>query len=174
VISGLIGRLCFLNITLEGVRWHSHAISGDVTRRLSEGYLQFYSICTWIPTPCIFYGVFHVDTWYNNIVVFDIYYILRFSENTTGMTHLKTSRFMTVSRQILRIMRHAPDKSCRENQNTHFMSSNCSRTFLVYLFVRFACVSYGRFMVTRSTFNLSTYVEEPLVIVRRGCVQREI
>jgi hypothetical protein len=28
--------------------------------RLSEGYLQFYSICTWIPTQCIFYGVFHV------------------------------------------------------------------------------------------------------------------
>jgi hypothetical protein len=50
----------FLNITIEGVRWHSHAISGDVTHRLSEGYLQFYSICTWILTPCIFYGVFRV------------------------------------------------------------------------------------------------------------------
>jgi hypothetical protein len=30
-----------------------------------------------------------LDPWYNNIVVFDAYYILRFSENTAGMTHLK-------------------------------------------------------------------------------------
>jgi len=47
-----------------------------------------------------------------------------------------------------------------------------SRTFLVYLFIRFACISYGRFIAIRYKFKLSTYVQVPLVIGRRGCVQR--
>jgi len=51
--------------------------------------------------------------------------------------------------------------------------SLCSRTFLVYLFIRFARISYGRFIAVRYTFKLSTYVQEPLVIGRRGFVQRE-
>jgi len=50
----------------------------------------------------------------------------------------------------------------------------CSRTFLVYLFIRFACISYGRFIVICYKFKLSVYVQELLVIGRRGCVQREI
>jgi hypothetical protein len=45
---------------------------------------------------------------------------------------------------------------------------------LVYLFIRFAGVSYGRFMVMRYKFNLSTYVQEPLVIARRGCTGRHL
>ena len=49
-----------------------------------------------------------------------------------------------------------------------------SRTFLVYLFNRFACVSYGRFMAIRYRFRLSMYVQESLLISRRGCVQTEI
>ena len=44
----------------------------------------------------------------------------------------------------------------------------CSRTFLIYLFLRFAGVSYGRFIAVRFGFNLSTYVQEPLMIGRRG------
>ena len=31
---------------------------------------------------------------------------------------------MTISRSILLIMRKASDKTCRENQNTHFMFDN--------------------------------------------------
>jgi hypothetical protein len=50
----------------------------------------------------------------------------------------------------------------------------CSRTFLVYLFITFAHISYGRFIAMHYKFNLSTYVQEPLVVDRRGCVQREI
>jgi hypothetical protein len=49
-----------------------------------------------------------------------------------------------------------------------------SQTFLVYLFIRFAAISYRRFIAIHCKFNLSTYVEEPLVICSRGCVQREI
>jgi hypothetical protein len=52
--------------------------------------------------------------------------------------------------------------------------SGCSQTFLVYLFIRFACISYGRFIAIRCKFKLSTYVQELLVIGRRGRVQREI
>ena len=32
--------------------------------------------------------------------------------------------YLIISRSILLRMRHAADKSCRENQNTHFVSSN--------------------------------------------------
>jgi len=50
----------------------------------------------------------------------------------------------------------------------------CSRTFLVYLFIRFTCISYRRFIAIRYKFKLSAYVQEPLVIYGRGCVWREI
>ena len=50
----------------------------------------------------------------------------------------------------------------------------CSWIFLVYLFIWCACISYGRFIAISYKFKLSTYVQEPLVIGRRGCVQREI
>jgi hypothetical protein len=42
------------------------------------------------------------------------------------------------------------------------------------LFLMFACVSYGRFIAIRYKFNLSMFVQEPLVMVTRSCVQREI
>jgi len=45
---------------------------------------------------------------------------------------------------------------------------NCSRTFLVYLFLRFSGISYRRFIAIHYKFKLSTYVQEPLVIGRRG------
>ena len=41
-----------------------------------------------------------------------------------------------------------------------FMDQFCSRTFLIYLFLRFAGVSYGRFMVVRFGFNLSMYIRD--------------
>ena len=48
----------------------------------------------------------------------------------------------------------------------------CSRTFLVYLFLRFPFISYGRFIAIRYNFKRSTYVQEPLVIGRRGSTGR--
>ena len=44
----------------------------------------------------------------------------------------------------------------------------------MYPFIGFAGISYGRFVAVRYKFNLSVYVKEPLVIVRWGCVQREL
>jgi len=35
-----------------------------------------------------------------------------------------------------------------------------SRTFLIYLFLRFAGVSYGRFIAVRFGFDLSTYIQD--------------
>jgi len=55
-----------------------------------------------------------------------------------------------------------------------FPTSRCSLTFLIYLFIRFAGISYGRFIAIRYKFKLSTYVEEPLVVGCRGCVQRDL
>jgi hypothetical protein len=40
----------------------------------------------------------------------------------------------------------------------------CSRTFSVYFFIRFARISYGRFIAIRYKFKRSTYIQEPLVI----------
>jgi len=57
------------------------------------------------------------------------------------------------------------------------LSTKCSlrsRTFVVYLFLSFACISYGRFMVMHNKFNLSTYVQEPMVIGRSGCTGRDL
>jgi hypothetical protein len=50
----------------------------------------------------------------------------------------------------------------------------CSWTLLVYLFMRFAAISYRRFIAIRYKFKRSTHIQELLVIGRRGCVQREI
>jgi hypothetical protein len=51
----------------------------------------------------------------------------KFNKNLTrimGILHENVFTFVTVSRKIFRIMRNALDKSCRENQNTHFMFSS--------------------------------------------------
>ena len=39
-----------------------------------------------------------------------------------------------------------------------YVAKVCSRAFLIYLFLGFADVSYGRFIALRFGFNLSTYV----------------
>ena len=44
------------------------------------------------------------------------------SGKITGILRENVSTFMTISRWILLIMRNISNKSCRENQNPHFMS----------------------------------------------------
>jgi len=41
-----------------------------------------------------------------------------------------------------------------------FLVKLCSRTLLIYLFLRFAGVSYGRFIAVRFGFNLSTFIQK--------------
>jgi hypothetical protein len=41
----------------------------------------------------------------------------------------------------------------------------CSQTLLLYLFIRFARISYGQFIAICYKFKRSTYNQEPLVIV---------
>jgi hypothetical protein len=53
---------------------------------------------------------------------------------------------------------------------THTLQPNIS----VFLFVRFAHTSYGRFIAICYKVKRSTYIQEPLVIGRRDFVQREI
>jgi len=52
--------------------------------------------------------------------------------------------------------------------------NDCSQTFLIYLFLRFACFSYRWFMAMCCKFNLSMYDQEPLVIGRRSCMGTDI
>ena len=42
----------------------------------------------------------------------------------TGTLHEDQHTFLIISRLILLRMRNVSDKSCRENQNTHFVFSN--------------------------------------------------
>jgi len=42
----------------------------------------------------------------------------------TGTLHEDLSTFMIISRSVILRMRNVSDKSCRENQNTHFVFSN--------------------------------------------------
>jgi hypothetical protein len=42
--------------------------------------------------------------------------------------------------------------------------SQCSLTFLVYLFISVARISYGRFIAIRYKFKRPTYILEPMVI----------
>jgi len=51
------------------------------------------------------------------------------------------------------------------------VTKECSRTFLVYLVIRFVRISYGRFIAIRYEFKLSTFVQEPLVKSRRCYLQ---
>jgi hypothetical protein len=61
------------------------------------------------------------------------------------------------------------DSSTLEDESIMFLQNiRCSQTFLVYLFLRFACISYGQFIAIHYKLNLSTYVQEPLAIGRRG------
>jgi hypothetical protein len=46
----------------------------------------------------------------------------------------------------------------RELKTVH-TAVGCSRTFFIYLFLRFAGVSYERFIAVRFGFNLSTYIQ---------------
>jgi hypothetical protein len=46
--------------------------------------------------------------------------------------------------------------------------------FLVYLFIKLARINYWRFRSIRYKFKHSTYIQEPLVIGRRGSVHREL
>jgi len=50
----------------------------------------------------------------------------------------------------------------------------CSRKCWVYLFIGFACISYGQFMTISYKFKLSRYVQELLVVGMRGCVERDL
>jgi len=69
------------------------------------------------------------------IVKFDIWVffesrskMLKFHENLTRITdtlHEAVFTFMTISRSVLLRMRNVSEKSCRKNQNTHFVFGNC-------------------------------------------------
>jgi hypothetical protein len=50
--------------------------------------------------------------------------VLLYYGRITGTSHEDGFIFMTISRWILLRMRNVLNKSCRENQNTHFMLSN--------------------------------------------------
>jgi hypothetical protein len=60
------------------------------------------------------------------------------------------------------------------SRSYHSHNAVVAETFLVYLFIRFARISYGRFIAISYKFKLSTYIQEPMVTGRRVCTQREI
>jgi hypothetical protein len=53
---------------------------------------------------------------------------------------------------------------------------DCCRKFLYICLLGTASVrvSYGRFIAIRYKFEFTTHIQEPLVRVRRGCVERDL
>jgi len=63
--------------------------------------------------------------------------------------------------------------SCGHLQGGENKDTNCSRTFLVHTPSRaIAGLSYGRFQAIRHKFHCKLPSKEPLVIVRKGWIQR--
>ena len=58
--------------------------------------------------------------------------------------------------------------------NSYITTYGWSRKYLVYIFLRFARISYGRLLAIRYRFKQSKYIQDPLMIGRRGCVQWEM
>jgi hypothetical protein len=71
---------------------------------------------------------FH-EIWYMNILrkSLEKIKISLQSDNNNGILHEDLCTFMAISRWILLRMRNVSDKSCTQNQNTHFMFNNFFR-----------------------------------------------
>jgi hypothetical protein len=87
---------------------------------MSAGYVRPHGT-TRLPLDRFSWNLIFEDFFYNMPRKF------KFDWNLTSMTgtlreDLRT--FMTISRSVLLRMRNVSDKSCRENQNTHFVFSN--------------------------------------------------
>jgi hypothetical protein len=101
------------------------------------------------------------------------------SDNNNGTLHEDLCTFMIVSRSILLRMKNISDKSCRENQNTHFISITFSRkscrlwdnvekygtarqatddNTIRRMRMRFACWITTATTVTRTRLNITSYV----------------
>ena len=68
-----------------------------------------------------FGGILHLSFFENQSIKCKFHYN---PTRITGTVHEDVFTFITISRRVLLRMRNIPNKSCRENQNTHFMFSN--------------------------------------------------
>ena len=63
------------------------------------------------------------------------------SDKNKGTLHEDVCTLMTISRRILLRMRNVSDRSCRENQNSHFIFNNFfSENLAVHEIMRKNCV----------------------------------
>lgn len=64
--------------------------------------------------------------------------------------------------------------TCQECAHIYTCSVKSERRFFLFILVWFACVSYGLLIAIRYKFNLSTYVQELLVIGGSCCMGRDL
>jgi hypothetical protein len=80
---------------------------------------------TSVPTGRIFYTISRLRVFRKSV---ERIQVLLKSDKTNGkfihQVHEDLCTFMIISRRILLTVRNVSDKSCRENQNTHFMFNN--------------------------------------------------
>jgi len=62
----------------------------------------------------------------------------------TGILHEDQCTFLTISCSLLLRMKNVSDKSCKENQNTHFMFNNFLKNCAVYEITWENIVELGR------------------------------
>ena len=73
------------------------------------------------PIGRIFHEIWHLNIFRRSVR--KIQFSLK-SDKISGTLHEDQFKFLIISRSVLLRMRNVSDKSCRENQNTHFMFCN--------------------------------------------------
>ena len=74
-----------------------------------------------------------------------------FGYNVSNRVHMLCHKYMYCLTSVLFVL--------TDHLQGNIPDTTCSGTFLIYLFLGFSDVSYGRFIAVRFGFNLSTYVQ---------------
>jgi hypothetical protein len=97
----------------------------------------------------------------------------------TSVKHALNSNRYTVCNQFL-VLKYDQNifnlklVTCQEYAHIYTSNEKSERRFFLFILVWFACISYGRLIAIHYKFNLSTYVQELLVIGGKSCMGRDL
>jgi len=73
----------------------------------------------------------------------------------TGTLHKGQYTFLIIPRSVILLTRNVTEKSCRENQNTHFVFSNIFEHHAIYVMIWHMCIACW---ITKATDAHSEYI----------------
>jgi hypothetical protein len=117
-------------------KWHSTSTSGAFAklRKLTIKFFMSFRLSAWNNSAPIGRIFTKYDIWaffFENLLK-----ILKFHQNLTrliGTLHKDQYTYLIESRLILLRMKTFSSKSCRENQNTHFVFDDCFSKMLPFM-----------------------------------------